>query len=426
MALITGTDEADILSSFADFDEIDGLGGADTLTSVHDHVRIFGGLGNDIIYLNASFSTANGGEGNDTITLSAATTGANGDEGDDILSGTGDNIFLGGGDGNDYLYLNSLSGNSAGEAGDDLIEVGGSLTEEETQLYASGGLGDDTIKALTTGDGWVTLAGDEGHDRIEFGNRTGIAYGGSGNDTIVFNRTPNTITSNPNYFMPLVDAGEGNDRIEASDRSDGFWTGLFGQPPDMRHLTFGLLGKSGNDVIYGYGGDDVISGGTGRDTLFGGSGRDVLVGNAGSDALWGGAGNDFLYGGSGNDTYHYNLDYRKDVIEEWTGTNDQVRFGADVHSNQLVMGVTTDNDLLFGFVGSVNDTLTVINGVGAIPAIEQYRLGDGSGQTLTAAELTNLVQQMTVYASAHGVNLANLSQVAASTDLMALIAAAWL
>jgi Ca2+-binding RTX toxin-like protein len=71
-----------------------------------------------------------------------------------------------------------------------------------------------------------------------------------------------------------------------------------------------IVGKSGNDVIYGTNGSDVIVGGRGADQIHGlggddficgEGGRDILTGGSGDDELSGGGGGDAIFGGSGDD-----------------------------------------------------------------------------------------------------------------------------
>ncbi|WP_222872759.1 calcium-binding protein [Hankyongella ginsenosidimutans] len=98
----------------------------------------------------------------------------------------------------------------------------------------------------------------------------------------------------------VVDAGDGDDTVHASDLGDT------------------LQGGAGNDTLYGGRLDDWLLGGDGNDTLNagsaagdslggngnyldGGAGDDWLIGREGSDWLAGGEGNDTLDGGDGGD-----------------------------------------------------------------------------------------------------------------------------
>src|SRR3954471_11900202 len=58
----------------------------------------------------------------------------------------------------------------------------------------------------------------------------------------------------------------------------------------------GLVGTSGDDIIYGTPGDDVIDAGDGNDFVCGLGGNDTINGGDGDDFLLGGLGNDVING----------------------------------------------------------------------------------------------------------------------------------
>lgn len=64
-----------------------------------------------------------------------------------------------------------------------------------------------------------------------------------------------------------------------------------------------LIGRAGDDDIFGNTGNDILVGSAGDDDLFGGSGNDRLKGSRGQDDLQGGAGRDVLIGGGDRDTF---------------------------------------------------------------------------------------------------------------------------
>jgi uncharacterized delta-60 repeat protein len=63
-----------------------------------------------------------------------------------------------------------------------------------------------------------------------------------------------------------------------------------------------IFGNSGDDLLYGDAGDDLLDGGAGSDALYGHAGRDILRGGAGDDRLFGNAGFDTVVGGPDRDT----------------------------------------------------------------------------------------------------------------------------
>ena len=102
----------------------------------------------------------------------------------------------------------------------------------------------------------------------------------------------------------LVDAGAGNDEIDAGDVIVvGFDLrgGLGNDEIEGGHGADRIDGGGGNDEIEGGNGADWIDGGNGRDELDGGRGDDVLLGGTGDDRLIGGRGDDLLVGGPGRD-----------------------------------------------------------------------------------------------------------------------------
>ena len=112
---LSGSDNADVIASYAGNDVVHGLGGDD---------QIDGGAGNDRVF---------GGAGDDQV---------NGDEGDDIVYGDAGNDVLDGGAGKDYLY---------GGEGNDTLRGGAGVGD-----YLSGEAGNDTY-LFGLGDGDTTV-----------------------------------------------------------------------------------------------------------------------------------------------------------------------------------------------------------------------------------------------------------------------------
>ena len=214
------------------------------------------------------------------------------------------------------------------------------------------------IGAYTMGDA-IDVAGQD------------IIEGTSGNDTIVLTATQlaatNGVTNagltvNGAAFngqakdidvAAIVDAGAGDDFVQASDRGDNVFGGAGNDVLVGGKLDDWLLGGDGNDRLFagrvattsfgdgdqaainaalgvtggngnyldGGAGDDRLYGATGADWLKGGDGADLVYGGAGGDILEGGKGNDQgaggaagLLGGSGTDQYIFNRGDGFDVI----------------------------------------------------------------------------------------------------------------
>lgn len=114
-----------------------------------------------------------------------------------------------------------------------------------------------------------------------------------------------------NHLSNGINGGDGNDMIWAKGGNDLVIGGLGDDFIDGGTGSDGLEGGSGNDRIYGGDGNDIMYGDSsgyfeasikdGNDRLFGGNGNDVIYGQGGNDHLDGGSGDDFLDGGIGND-----------------------------------------------------------------------------------------------------------------------------
>jgi hypothetical protein len=123
-----------------------------------------------------------------------------------------------------------------------------------------------------------------------------------------------------NLIGVIVNAGNGNDRVEGGDGDDDINGGLGidnlrGRAGDDE-VSGGAgnddcRGDSGEDILFGDIGRDVLRGGDDDDSLSGGSDRDTLFGDPGDDSLDGDEGRDKLFGGLGNDD-----DYDDDGLED--------------------------------------------------------------------------------------------------------------
>ncbi|MCU9837767.1 hypothetical protein OEZ49_08310 [Ruegeria sp. WL0004] len=180
----------------------------------------------------------------------------------------------------------------------------------------TGGIGNDTVIALSSDDfaagmagdddlrgegGNDRLLGDEGNDRIDGGLGADTLNGGDGDDIIIGGPSEGDLRD-------IVYAGEGNDSVDAG---------------------------AGNDLVYGQGGNDTIAGGFGVDEIQGQDGDDVITGSAFSDLVFGGAGNDFVNGGFGHDRinggsgadkfYHLGIfDHGSDWVQDYNAAEGDV------------------------------------------------------------------------------------------------------
>lgn len=128
-----------------------------------------------------------------------------------------------------------------------------------------------------------------------------------------------------NLIGAIVNAGNGNDRVEGGDGDDDINGGLGNDKIRGRGGDDEISGGGGNDDCRGDAGDDVLFGDAGRDvlrggdeddSLSGGSDRDTLFGDSGDDSLDGDEGRDKLFGGLGNDDDYDDDDRFEDEDEE--------------------------------------------------------------------------------------------------------------
>ena len=184
-----------------------------------------------------------------------------------------------------------------------------------TQIYMSGGAGDDT---LTLFDVTVPVT----------------AYGGAGNDILYG-------SSKKDY----LDGGAGNDFLDGDSGDDD------------------IYGGTGQDVIFAGHGKDTVSGGAGQDIIFGQEENDTIEGGSGVDLLIGGGGDDTLRGDDGNDVLlggqllaSNRTDATKNIFRD---LRDQLLVGAPYA--QKILDLTNNVELLSAPVDG-NDTL--VGGVG--------------------------------------------------------------
>ena len=230
-------------------------------------------------------------------------------------------------------------------AGDDV------LTNPNGWFTLYGGGGDDRIVGSGGANGGDRLYGEDGRDRLEGGGGDDALFGGSGADSIEGGWGDDRIEggrgadridgdgpgvpSGAGGTRDAIRGGSGADHIDAGEGNDRAW--------GQGHADV-ILGRSGNDRLWGGGGDDRLGGGEGNDRLWGGAGRDDLDGGAGRDRLRGDGGADALDGGAGDDVLHGGA----------MGDTLRGGGGADRLDGQL------GNDLLIGGAGA--DTL--IGGAG--------------------------------------------------------------
>ncbi len=301
MATIVGTSGNDNLTSTAEDDSIDGLGGNDTINlpaSGYGDDVVNGGSGNDSLFFNFGGATAivvNFGTGtatgsgtvsfsgiervvatfaDDHLIGAAGAQNLSGVGGHDTLEGRAGNDWLWGGAGNDRFVFRETGAANADNIGD-FAGAADSIVLDGTVMTALGAEGQ-----FTAGDARFAA------------NSSGTAQDSS--DRVVYNTTTRQL------FYDADGSGSGAAQLIATLQSSATLSATNivvegGGTPPPGGATEGddvLVGTPGPDTIDGLGGNDQISGLGGDDHLIGGSGNDTLDGGAGADALEGGSGND--------------------------------------------------------------------------------------------------------------------------------------
>jgi len=223
------------------------------------------------------------------------------------------------------------------------------------------------------------------------------------------------------WRLDVMRGKEGNDILFGAGGIDTLWGGhgsdtlIGGDGNDL------LYGDSGNDALYGGVDADVLVGGDGDDLLIGGGGIDVLTAGSGQDHLAGGVGNDILTGGSGDDTYIFHRGDGRDRLYDESGT-DAILFDEDVSSVGIAL-FKADNTLQIGY--GIDDVITLNNVSDSTTGnrIEAITLANGS--TMTDADINQIIQEMSAYATAEGIAMDSLADVRQNEELMAIVASGW-
>ena len=390
-----------------------------------------GGAGDDVLVGGAGADRLRGGDGRDTASYAASTAGVTvdlstgrawgGHAGGDTLYRIEDLI---GSRYNDRLIgddgANRFEGGAGGDridggAGRDRASYAGSdagVTIDLSTGRASGGhaRGDTLsgIEDLTGSDHADRLTGDAGANRLE--GRGGNDYlrggtgadeieGGDGRDVLVGDGGADVLRGGDGDDILYIDAediangevdgGEGYDHAILDNVDTGVTMDL------ALHGLESIVGGWGDDVLShsGMDGDISMHGGRGDDILTGSGGHfDNLDGGSGDDILDGGAGSDTLRGGAGDDTYLFGRGGGYDRIDNRreSGSDDVVRFGAEIDADQLWFRMSGD-DLIVQVVGT-GDRVRVDDWYDGTGNRLDFELDDG--RRLAAADVAQLVTAM--------------------------------
>ncbi len=328
-------------------DDTFGLSGDDA-----GNDTVWGDGGNDIIETGTGNDVAYGGDGNDWISSGADNDSVYGDAGNDTLTGGSGNDVIYGGDDADLIYAGSGDVVVGGEGGNDNDTL---VLNGVTKLIYGGGNNEAGTATFT--DGTTMSFSEIEHLVLNGGNKDGLIWGTSGNDSIgagYVDGNGDIIDAGDAVYAGAgpddddIFANEGNDTVQAGAGNDN----VYGGDGDDS-----IQGNAGDDYMQGDLGNDTVEGGAGNDFIRGDAGNDYVYGGDGDDSTYGGAGNDHVYGGDGND--HMFGGYGDDTV--YGGAGNDVITGSG--ENDLVYGGTGDDyiqgsngaDTLYGDEG--NDTM---------------------------------------------------------------------
>ncbi|NVJ97967.1 MAG: hypothetical protein HWE25_07440 [Alphaproteobacteria bacterium] len=304
---------------------------------------------------------------------------------------------------------------------DPTIENTGTITGDMQLL---GGTFNVTNTGTITGD--VTMGGGNDRFNTENGTFIGILNAGAGNDTIQASSGDDTVYSGSGN--DIIFTGDGNDRIGASSGNDYIDAGAGDDWIDASSGNDTLILSEGDDTLYGLSGTDVIKDANLLDYSLEQVGSHVLltfegeatgtllvqhsnvqaveqaisrgivgqriVGNTAANNLSGAAGDDTLIGNNGNDTLVGNAG---DDLIEGDRDNDLLDGGA---GNDILIGGSGDdtldggegNDELIGDAG--NDLLSGNNGDDSLAdsdGTDTLRGGDGDDTISITGAANSLV-----------------------------------
>lgn len=338
--LLTGTEDDDVLSGWADSYEMNDIFGNDTLYGGGGDDSLSGPNGDDQLYGGPGHDTLEGFDGDDTLA---------GGTDDDRLDGFVGNDLLQGDTGNDLLLSRDGGDTMDGGQGDDSLFAGGA------QSALNGGAGDDYLNF----GGGVTLSGGAGADRLDY---VGAIWGDADASRIstitdfdpAQDQLSVTLSASlgAGYVTPLslVDwaDGQGADLV-FGDQVLIRIAGAQGMDPatiladvTIDHSAAGAEYHDGNQ-------SSTIHGGPSPDQIFGGGGNDSIdvsfqdgqeAQDDEGDLAEGGIGDDTLIG-QGGDAY-----YDRDDSDDTQG-HDVVL----IHEDSLIGG--DGDDLLRGTNGSL-------------------------------------------------------------------------
>jgi serralysin len=283
------------IPSFATQVPTPSYNGQDNLAIAHGVVieNAYGGAGDDTITGNPLDNILDGGAGADTL---------GGGAGNDqyVIDNPGDVVTENANEGTDTAWVKSAAAVTLGPNieiirvfGAGAAVTGGATAEQivANPLLAStlnGGAGDDVLWGSALNN---VMNGGAGDDIIRSQRGGGVFSGGAGNDQFVVSNSQTTLVENLDEGIDTawvtVNGFAVGDNIEIT-RLAGDANLVSGSNSDdqvVANPTLGswLMGRGGNDVLWGSPFADTLTGGAGDDIIRGQGGADLMEGEAGND-----------------------------------------------------------------------------------------------------------------------------------------------
>ena len=376
-AVITGTNEEDILTGGPSANNLRGLAGADVL---------------------------NGGDGNDYLDGGAGADNMSGGVGDDkyVVDNAGDVVTEAADGGTDLVYASidyTLGANVENLTLTGSAALNGTGNELANTIYGnnadnvlSGLGGNDTLLGL---GGVDTLIGGEGDDFLDGGAGADDMSGGVGDDKYVVDNAGDVVTEAADGGTDLVYASI--DYTLGANVENLTLNGSAAVNGTGNELVNMIYGNNANNVLSGLGGNDTLLGLNGLDTLVGGEGNDYLDGGTGADVMSGGVGDDKYVvdnagdvvteaADGGTDLVYASIDYTLGAnLEDLALTGPAAINGTGNELNNTLRGNNADN-VLSG--GGGNDTLQGLDGADTLSgnAGDDTLLGHAGVDTLIGGE----------------------------------------
>ncbi|MBR9769849.1 MAG: LEPR-XLL domain-containing protein, partial [Gammaproteobacteria bacterium] len=344
---------------------------------------------------------------------------------DTILDGgNGNNLIVGGG-GDDTLKAGAGRSTLVSVSGSDRFEqseLGSEFTPEEAELtyVVQRASGDITLTSagatatVTTGDGSLSFqrqpvelvlsAAGTGQTLNASGySLSGVTFqslDGASNSQLVGSAQDDRFVLSAGGGS--VQAGGGNDRIEASADADMTltdtalsvtgWTNWVLGDVELATLVGGASANmldasafSGSVQLEGVAGDNTLKAGAGDAVLLGGSGNDILVGGVGDDVLFGNRGSNSLDGGSGSDSV---LGSTSHSLRLFGGSGSATLVRGDVaEERELVWSRSAGETVVFHFAGEQTDALAWDADALAVQQALEALSAVGEGNLQVAREL---------------------------------------